>query len=63
MSDTKNLKAEIQALCQEAGYDPGSVAGIEISYDVIRFELYMEPKQVGADGPLTTFAFHPLAWK
>lgn len=54
---------QVKALCQEAGYDPGSVAGIEVGHDVIRFEIYMEPKQNGAHGPLTTFAFHPLVWK
>lgn len=54
---------QVKALCREAGYDPGSVAEIQVTHDVIRFELYMEPKQQGADGPLTTFAFHPLVWK
>lgn len=50
----------IKQFCQDLGYDPNSVAEILIRPESVTFELYMEPKQQGADGPLTVLATHPV---
>lgn len=61
---SKELKIRdslIFALCAAAGLDPKSVAHINITPESIRYEVYMEPKQQGADGPLTVFVTHPYS--
>lgn len=50
----------IKQFCLDHGYDPGSVAQILIRPESVTFEVYMEPKQQGADGPLTVLAVHPV---
>lgn len=52
--------AVIKKFCQDLGYDPNSVAEILIRPESVTFELYMEPKQQGANGPLTVLATHPV---
>lgn len=59
MSETLFIKDEIYALCEKAGLDPKSVGSIDITPEQIRFEVFIEPKQVGADGPLTVYVHHP----
>ena len=59
MSETLHLWEEVKAICAKAGLDPKSVAFIDIMPDQIRFEVFIEPKQVGADGPLTVYVHHP----
>ena len=60
---TEGVREEVKALCEAAGYDANSVASLKICPDSVQFELYMEPKQVGADGPLTVFVTHPYGGK
>ena len=60
---TSDVRDEVKVLCEAAGYDANSVAGIKIGPDEIRFEIYMEPKQTGADGPLTVWVTHPYGGK
>lgn len=50
----------IKKFCLDLGYDPGSVAQILIRPEAVTFELYMQPVQQGADGPLTVLATHPV---
>lgn len=50
----------IKKFCLDLGYDPNSVAEILIRPESVTFELYMEPVQQGADGPLTVLATHPV---
>lgn len=59
MSEILFLKDEVYAICAKAGLDPKSVANINITPEQIRFEVFIEPKQQGADGPLTVFVHHP----
>ena len=53
-------RAAIKKFCLDLGYDPNSVAEILIRPESVTFELYMEPVQQGADGPLTVLATHPV---
>ena len=59
MSKTLHLWNEISAICRAAGLEPTSVADIKINPVAVTFEVFMEPKQMGADGPLTVFVTHP----
>lgn len=51
----------IKRFCADSGYDPNAVAEIVIRPESVTFELYIQPVQQGADGPLTVLAIHPLA--
>jgi hypothetical protein len=59
MSKTLHLWDEISAICKAAGLEPTSVAEIRITPAVVTFEVYVEPKQVSADGPLMVTVTHP----
>ncbi len=59
MSKTLHIKDPVYAICEAAGLDPNSVAEIRITPEAVVFEVFMEPKQMGADGPLTVIVTHP----
>lgn len=59
MSDAVGREV-IKKFCQDLGYDPNSVAQILVRPESVTFEVYMEPIQQGADGPLTVLATHPI---
>lgn len=62
MSRELNIRdSVIAALCRAADLEPSSVAGIRITPEVITYEVFMEPKQVGADGPLIVIVTHPYS--
>lgn len=48
-----DITEHVFAICRKLGKDPNSVAGIHITPEAVIFEVFMEPKQQGADGPLT----------
>lgn len=56
---TSRVRGEVEALCEAAGHDSNSVASLKIGPDSIQFEVYIEPRQQGADGPLTVFVTYP----
>lgn len=51
----------IKQFCLDLGYDPSSVAEILVRPESVTFEVYMEPVQQGADGPLTVLSTHPIS--
>ncbi|HKZ21184.1 MAG TPA: hypothetical protein VJQ57_13870 [Acidimicrobiia bacterium] len=60
MSKPIQVREDLKAVCFAAGLDPNSVAGMVVTPEAVTFEVYMEPKQQGADGPLTVFVTHPI---
>lgn len=54
-----STREHVEAICRDMGHDPGEVAGIRITPTTVTFELFMKPKQWGADGLLTVFDSHP----
>ena len=63
MSKTLHLKDEVCAICAKAGLDPKSVSEFRVTPEAIVFEVFMEPKQLGAEGPLTVIVTHPWTWE
>lgn len=59
MSKPIQVREDLKAICAAAGLDPNGVYGMVITPESVTFEVFMEPKQLGADGPLTVFVTHP----
>lgn len=49
----KDVREHVWAICEAFDKDPNLIAKIEITPETVTFTEYMEPKQQGADGPLT----------
>lgn len=48
-----DITEHVFAICTKMGHDPNLVHSIHITPEAVFFEVYMEPKQMGANGPLT----------